>query len=44
MLLNSFEHDFVQEDTPTEHEKATKTVADGIGKLESGTTRWNAKV
>lgn len=45
MLLGSFEHDFVQVDTPTEHDSgSTKIMADEHSKMGSGTTRWNAKV
>ncbi|KAI7724710.1 hypothetical protein M8C21_004587 [Ambrosia artemisiifolia] len=41
----SFEHDFLQEETPSEHESAsTKTLTNNDVKLESGTTRWNAKL
>ncbi|KAJ0737672.1 putative Cell cycle and apoptosis regulator protein [Helianthus annuus] len=40
----SFEHDFVHEETPSEHESASKTIINGDVKLESGTTRWNAKM
>lgn len=42
MLLNSFEHDFVEEETRTE--ASTKKGAYDNVRLESGTTRWNAKV
>ncbi|KAK9076282.1 hypothetical protein SSX86_004615 [Deinandra increscens subsp. villosa] len=41
----SFEHDFVQGETPSEHESASiKTVTNGQANLQSGTTRWNAKM
>lgn len=39
----SFEHDFVQEETPSEHQTASSKTVDHV-KLESGTTRWNAKM
>lgn len=42
MLLNSFEHDFVEEETRTD--ASAKKGADDHVRLESGTTRWNAKV
>ncbi|KAK1438095.1 hypothetical protein QVD17_03898 [Tagetes erecta] len=41
----SFEHDFVQEETPREHESAsTKALTNDLVKLERATTRWNAKM
>nr|XP_043606626.1 protein SHORT ROOT IN SALT MEDIUM 1-like isoform X2 [Erigeron canadensis] len=41
----SFEHDFVLEEKSTEHVSAsTKALADAHVRLETGTTRWNAKM
>ncbi|KAI3812370.1 hypothetical protein L1987_17077 [Smallanthus sonchifolius] len=41
----SFEHDFVQEENPSEHEAAsTKILTNNHVKSESGAIRWNAKL